>query len=214
MATAGQKSSALRTDSVAAVNSSRNSAANAEDPFILQQLEALPSSSIPNGYELSDGPRVAALESHDGIWKGTELFFLERDCIEDLCRLESRCYPAPWSSTLIHGEFDKKVSMRLGVRRHGILIAYSFNYLVADELHILNVAVAPEHRGVGYGRGLFAAVLDTARKNGARYAALEVRESNLPAQKLYSNFGFQICGRRRAYYRNNGEDALVMEREL
>lgn len=143
-----------------------------------------------------------------------ELITLDRELIEEVCRLEARSYPAPWSTTLVRGEFEKPVSMRLGLRLGQDLIAYSFNYVVVDELHILNVAVAPEWRNMGYGRTLLKAVIETGREKGARYATLEVRVSNSVAKQLYEKFDFRVTGRRRAYYRNNGEDALVMERAL
>lgn len=153
------------------------------------------------------------------LWE-EELEFLEKDSLDEICRLESRSYPAPWSDQLIRGEFEKTISLRLGLRTPstadgpGVLVAYSFNYLVADELHILNLAVAPERRRQGLGRRLLQSILDVARTRGAKIATLEVRVSNLLAQDLYTSFGFSISGRRKAYYRNNGEDALVMERML
>jgi ribosomal-protein-alanine N-acetyltransferase len=143
-----------------------------------------------------------------------EIVEIDRSFLEDVCRLEARCYPAPWSAALIRGEFEKSASMRIGVRVLSTLVAYSFNYLVVDELHVLNVAVAPEQRGKGYGSLLLRTVLETGKRRGARYATLEVRESNLVAQELYEKAGFRFTGRRKAYYRNNGEDALVMERDL
>ena len=143
-----------------------------------------------------------------------ELVFLDRDALEEVCRLEARSYPAPWSDSLIRGEFDKTISLRLGIRQSGTLVAYSFNYLVIDELHILHVAVAPERRREGLGKRLLQSILEIGQARGARFATLEVRVSNTVAQELYTSFGFAVTGRRKAYYRNNGEDALVMERLL
>jgi ribosomal-protein-alanine N-acetyltransferase len=143
-----------------------------------------------------------------------EVVVLGREYIDEICRLEARSYPSPWSAALIRGEFEKNVSLRLGLILSGSLLAYSFNYIVVDELHILNVAVAPEWRRRGLGRRLLDVVIRTGTEQGARFATLEVRVSNLVAQQLYESFGFRVTGRRRAYYRNNGEDALVMERTL
>ena len=159
-----------------------------------------------------DGARPSACKSARA--EDFVLTFLERESLEEICRLENRCYPAPWSNNLIEGEFDKAVSFRLGIRLNGTIVAYSFNYLVADELHILNVAVAPEWRRHGLGRKLIEAILDSARSQGAQFAILEVRLSNEVARQLYEGAGFRVSGRRASYYRNNGEDALIMERIL
>ena len=82
--------------------------------------------------------------------------------------------------------------------------------LVADELHINNVAVRESYRRRRLGRALLGAVLKEGARLGARGAVLEVRASNLPAQALYERFGFAVTGRRRNYYTEPTEDALVM----
>ncbi len=83
-------------------------------------------------------------------------------------------------------------------------------WLILDEVHISTLAVDPAHRRSGIGSRLLAAALKQARKFGARSATLEVRASNSAAIRLYQRFGFRIVGRRKAYYSNNREDALLM----
>jgi ribosomal-protein-alanine N-acetyltransferase len=80
---------------------------------------------------------------------------------------------------------------------------------VADEVHILDVAVHPGHRRRGVGRLLLQHILAEARQNGVRSASLEVRVSNQPAIALYQALGFQQVAIRRQYY-ENGEDAFLM----
>ena len=86
--------------------------------------------------------------------------------------------------------------------------------LVAGELHINNVAVRPEVRRRGVGAKLLAAVLSHGRSQGARLAFLEVRAGNEAAQGLYRRCGFQVAGRRKAYYAQPAEDALLMSLSL
>jgi ribosomal-protein-alanine acetyltransferase len=84
---------------------------------------------------------------------------------------------------------------------------------VADEVHLLNVAVHPERRGRGYGRQLVAAVTAEAEASGARVVFLEVRSGNVVARRLYRTLGFRDLGVRRGYY-GPGQDAIVMELRL
>jgi len=82
----------------------------------------------------------------------------------------------------------------------------------AWELHPL--AVHPEFRRRGVARALLAAMLDGARRRGVELIFLEVRPTNAEAIGLYGSFGFQVIGRRKGYYFDTGEDALVMEAKL
>ena len=81
---------------------------------------------------------------------------------------------------------------------------------VAGELHVNNVAVRPEFRRQGLAAQLLEAVLTQGRRGGAQTAFLEVRAGNVAAQGLYRRCGFQVTGRRRRYYRQPEEDALLM----
>ena len=81
---------------------------------------------------------------------------------------------------------------------------------VLDEAHIATIAVHPDFRQMGIGKALLQAGMDAAYAEGARIYHLEVRAGNLAAQKMYLNFGYEIVGRRIKYYKDNGEDALLM----
>ena len=83
-------------------------------------------------------------------------------------------------------------------------------WLIQEEAHIATLAVHPEYRGKGIAADLLRKVLFEAYKLGARRAMLEVRESNIAAQNLYEELGFVTVSRRRRYYRDNNEDALLM----
>ena len=90
---------------------------------------------------------------------------------------------------------------------------YLIFWVVADEMHILNLAVHPEHRRQGIARRLLAEGLAQARELGAALAWLEVRPSNLPGRALYASLGFKEVGRRPQYYDDTREDALLLTLE-
>jgi ribosomal-protein-alanine N-acetyltransferase len=101
----------------------------------------------------------------------------------------------------------------LWVVRHPEVVAFLLAWVVADEMHVLNVATAPEKRRRGYARLLIAHALAHCRKSGLLLVVLEVRIGNRPAIALYKQFGFFALGVRRAYY-DDGEDALEMALRL
>jgi ribosomal-protein-alanine N-acetyltransferase len=83
-------------------------------------------------------------------------------------------------------------------------------WLILDETHVATLAVHPDYRGQGIGKQLLGVALGASVQKGAQLATLEVRESNLVAQNIYRDFGFQTVGRRRRYYKDNFEDAVLM----
>lgn len=85
---------------------------------------------------------------------------------------------------------------------------------VTDEVELQAVAVDPACRGRGIGAALMEALVEWAREAGYRVMHLEVRAGNVPALGLYRNFGFTQVGLRRGYYQDNGEDALLLSREI
>jgi ribosomal-protein-alanine N-acetyltransferase len=91
----------------------------------------------------------------------------------------------------------------------GVLV----QWMVADEAHIATLAVHPQMRGRGIGEKLLQTALRQALDEGVVKVFLEVRAGNLAAQRLYTKYNFQIVGRRPHYYKDNGEDALLMTLE-
>jgi ribosomal-protein-alanine N-acetyltransferase len=88
----------------------------------------------------------------------------------------------------------------------GALVIWS----VLDEAHIATIAVHPNFRRQGVGRQLLNAAMQAAYREGARIYHLEVRAGNFVAQRMYAEFGFEVVGRRPKYYKDTGEDALLM----
>lgn len=137
--------------------------------------------------------------------------------LDEVLLIERASFPNPWSRRAFLHELRENPVARLWVARAeagGGVLGYLCLWFVVDEVHITNVAVHPSHRRHGVGRALMAAILSRYRAEGATRAVLEVRPSNKEARQLYEAFGFRSVGRRKGYYFDNGEDALVMEMTL
>jgi ribosomal-protein-alanine N-acetyltransferase len=129
--------------------------------------------------------------------------------------IERRSFGQPWS----RGFFEKELStpfasLVVAVEPDGSeIVGYTCRWRVADEVHLLNVAVHPERRGVGYGRQLVTEVITEAERSACSVVFLEVRAGNVVARRLYRTLGFRDLGVRRGYY-GPGQDAIVMELRL
>ena len=142
----------------------------------------------------------------------------EHDLLE-VVEIEEACGLSRWGWSAYHNELkDGHGGLMLVVRSASAdekhLAAFIVSRLVADELHVNNIAVRPAYRRKGIGGTLLKRVLDVGGLVGARLAVLEVRDSNRVAQALYERYGFQIVGRRTEYYSNPTEDALIMRAAL
>jgi ribosomal-protein-alanine N-acetyltransferase len=93
------------------------------------------------------------------------------------------------------------------------IIGFAGLWMLAGEAHITNIAVREKHRRRGIGEALLIGIIELAIELGAHLVTLEVRASNSDAQKLYAKYGFVRVGRRRGYYTDNGEDAVLMSIE-
>jgi [ribosomal protein S18]-alanine N-acetyltransferase len=143
--------------------------------------------------------------------------FMTKEDIDQVLAIEQASFSMPWSRNLFLSEFrSPRVSSLLvaladsPVRRVSGFIVF---WTVEDEMHILNLAVAPEFRRQGIARRLVLSALSHARSKGAKRAFLEVRASNIAAQKLYSRLGFTGTAIRRGYYDTPVEDAVIMTLE-
>ena len=92
------------------------------------------------------------------------------------------------------------------------LVGLGCFWSILEEAHITLLAIHPDYQRQGLGQLLFYALLRSAREEGLERATLEVRASNTAALSLYKKFGFQEAGRRRRYYQDTGEDALILWR--
>jgi [ribosomal protein S18]-alanine N-acetyltransferase len=92
------------------------------------------------------------------------------------------------------------------------ILAMGCFWAILDEAHITLLAVHPDYQGQGLGQAMLWGLMQAARDRALERATLEVRASNQPAISLYSKFGFQLAGRRRRYYKDTNEDALILWR--
>lgn len=133
-------------------------------------------------------------------------------------RLEPLCFPAPWSTDtyrneLLHNQFSAYWVLRPAGRMHdGVppILAYGGYWLMGDEAHIVTIASHPDFRRQGLGERLLREMIEQAQQGGATSITLEVRVSNRAARVMYAKWGFVEVGMRPRYYRDNGEDAVLM----
>lgn len=123
--------------------------------------------------------------------------------------LERICFSLPWTLEQCAGVLRQTSFAAFGLWQAQKLLAYVSIYHGAGEMEILNLAVQPEMRRRGFGRRVLTMALQVARKMGMEKASLEVRCSNSAAIALYESMGFVPQGRRRNYYPDNGEDAII-----
>jgi ribosomal-protein-alanine N-acetyltransferase len=132
--------------------------------------------------------------------------------LPDVLVIERASFSMPWSRGAFLYEIEQNQVARCWVgREDGRIVGYICLWEVADELHVTNIAVHPDARRRGVARALLDSVFARARAAASRMILLEVRPSNAEAIALYESFGFHVVGRRRGYYYDTGEDALVME---
>jgi len=123
----------------------------------------------------------------------------------------------PWSEELMRRELGhpwSTVLLAVSGPGAGLVLGFLVLWTVHDEVHVLNVAVALEHRRRGVARALMEQAAAHGRSRDARLVTLEVRQGNAPAIALYRTLGYQEVGYRPGYYQEEGEDAVVMELRL
>ena len=134
--------------------------------------------------------------------------------IDRVCELEKKNLPVPWTKAQVEGEFKKSVGLLFGIEKNSKLIGYVLSNLVSDELHILSLCIDKSERRSGFEVMLLKHLFEVALDQGARFAWLEVRKSNTAARALYKKLNFDQHSVRFNYYTDNGEDAVVLNREL
>ncbi len=133
--------------------------------------------------------------------------------------IEQRLFQWPWGRLSFEGELACRNGHNYIVKSSidGVgeqVAAYAFFRLVADEVHLLKIAVTPAWRRKGIATHLLQHCFAITAAQGATSVHLEVRPSNLPAIKLYLKLGFEVIGKRHKYYADSKEDALLMMKNL
>lgn len=130
--------------------------------------------------------------------------------VPEVCAVDRQCITPPWSPQTFEGEVKTTAGYYLVAEVDGEVVGYLGSTVILDEAHITTFGVRPDQRRRRVGERLLVTLLNEAVRRGVRRITLEVRESNEAAQALYRRYGFVALSRRRAYYRDNDEDALVM----
>lgn len=140
-----------------------------------------------------------------------EIVPMSPDHIDQVMVVENLSFSVPWSKNAFVEEIkNNKFARYIVAKIDGKVVGYAGMWKVMDEGHITNIAVHPEFRRSGIGSRLLEGLIDIARREYIASMTLEVRKSNIAAQKLYEKFGFAEGGFRKGYYSDNGEDALIM----
>ena len=131
--------------------------------------------------------------------------------IPSVVALDQISFSLPWPERSFRFEVTENTASRCWVaevdsRVIGIVVAW----LLVDEVHIATIATHPDFRRQGIARRLLSHTLSHAMDEGASSSFLEVRASNLAAQEMYRQFGYEATGRRKRYYKDNDEDAILM----
>lgn len=133
--------------------------------------------------------------------------------VGSVAELETMCFSDPWSLNSVASELKNPLSLWLVALEEDKVVGYVGSQTVMDETDMMNVAVHPEYRRRGIARLLIDSLVLALKERQSRCLTLEVRASNEPAIALYTILGFTEVGRRRNYYRNPKEDALILKKE-
>jgi ribosomal-protein-alanine N-acetyltransferase len=128
--------------------------------------------------------------------------------------IDSLSFSLPWPERSFRFELTENPVSRSWVAEfNGRIASMLVLWVIVDEAHIATVATHPDFRRQGFGERLLIAALVSARKEGATRAFLEVRAGNEAALALYEKYGFVAAGLRKNYYKDNNEDAILMNLE-
>jgi [ribosomal protein S18]-alanine N-acetyltransferase len=135
----------------------------------------------------------------------------EKD-LDGILDIEKQSFAAPWSRELFQDTLSFPLAFNFVARKKvdNTLVGYANFYLIKDEVQVLNVAIAPELRKKGYATDILNHAIAFLMNQGGTDFFLEVREGNAEAIRLYDRLGFKKIGRRRRYYSETNEDAIVM----
>jgi ribosomal-protein-alanine N-acetyltransferase len=130
--------------------------------------------------------------------------------LDPILTIEEASFPTPWSRAVLASELCSRQGCYIVAEIIGQVVGYAGMSCFAGEAHIMNLAVDPDHRRCGIGEALLVELLGRAARSGGEMAYLEYRPSNAAAAVLYRKLGFRRAGRRPGYYRDTGEDAILM----
>ncbi|HCJ67063.1 MAG TPA: ribosomal-protein-alanine N-acetyltransferase [Elusimicrobia bacterium] len=133
--------------------------------------------------------------------------------LNEVLQIENTSFKDPWTKGMFIREIGSNNFCILREENSNQLLGYFGYWQIFEEFHITNLAVASEYRNQGIGSFILNYLLSEAKRKNCQRIILEVRSTNLPAQKLYFKFGFEIVGKRKKYY-SDSEDALILEKKI
>lgn len=139
------------------------------------------------------------------------------DDLNDVYEIDKASFPIPWLKTSFEEELKNMLATYYVAKIESNVVGYIGAWMVIDECHITNIAISPNHRRKGIASKLVTTLLNNCNGHGISYVLLEVRTTNIPAQKLYEKFGFHVDGTRKGYYKNPDgtyDDAILMTKEF
>lgn len=130
--------------------------------------------------------------------------------VSSLAQIEKQCFSTPWSENALADEIENPNARFFVVLCGEQVAGYIGAHNIVGEVYITNVAVAPDYRRQGVATQLIERLVEISRAENAEFITLEVRENNTSAQALYEKQGFGVVGKRKAFYENPREDAILM----
>jgi ribosomal-protein-alanine N-acetyltransferase len=134
--------------------------------------------------------------------------------LDEVMAIERTSFKHPWSSHFFLEELQVACARSILAHISGKIVGYTLFWFLPEEVDIHNIAVDTSFRRRGIGQALLQQVVEEARRRNSSRVTLEVRVSNIPAQKLYESVGFIRTGVRKGYYSDDGEDAVLMALEI
>lgn len=152
------------------------------------------------------------------VFKSVEAQFepITQSRLDEIVPIEAAAYEHPWTRGNFVDSLNSGYQAQM-LSANGVVIGYFVAMMGVDEVHLLNITVAPAWQGQGWGRVLLDALALWARGQGAQWLWLEVRVTNIRAQRIYEHHGYRRVGERKGYYpaaRGRREDAIVMSLKL
>ncbi len=148
----------------------------------------------------------AGLREKDGL----SIRRMRKEDLPQVMEIERASFPTPWSERAFEIELRNRSAFYIVAEFEGRILGYAGMWLAGGEGHITTIAVHPDYRRLGLGELIMVALIERCIAEGFKDMVLEVRENNFAAQRLYLKYGFVDMGRRRGYYMDTGEDAIIM----
>lgn len=135
--------------------------------------------------------------------------------LDAVMEIERQAFTVPWSRESFEMEITRnRCAYYIVALMKEKVVGYGGMWLVVDEAHITNIAVHKDYRGMGVGKKIVESLIEEAKRRKLDAMTLEVRQSNYVARHLYEKYGFVPFGRRKGYYSDNNEDAIIMWKYL